>query len=558
MIHPARLACFAGAVLFAAPLFAADSTPSDTPPVKIERAPEGDSSDASRAEHQNAELNTLRARVAELEKTAAAEKARADEALARLNTLSAGVDRLLDEKNTAQAKLAKATETETALRQKLDAAEKTAAAGSPEVAAKLAATEDKLATTLRSFASLQAENQLLKTSSADQVRLAAELEKIRQEKAAREADEPTIADLKAKLSESENKLSTALNSYSMLQKENDQLKAGVTQHASQSGELEKLRREKSDLEAKLAAAPANNSAELQQELADSWKKLNQAEKDLAEARAETEKLRAASEDHSKLAAEVENLRGEKASLEGRLASAPSEDTASKLHEAESKLETTLRSYAQIQAENERLKSAAPDQQKLETDLENLRRENAALQAKASAPVDNSALSAAQDRLATVLRSYTLLQQENDHLKADADRALEKERNSASQAASQSSAQISALYDELRQTKSQVAALATENSQLKTKIALASPLPGSLLASPTRPGAQTQAVAPAPSAATPAAPAPRTHVVAAGDTLAKISRQYYGTPGRWDEILNANRDVVKNENVLPVGATLKIP
>jgi chemotaxis protein MotB len=558
MTHPARFACLAAAALFASPaMFSADSAPSDNPPVKIERAPESDSSHDATTRAENERLS---ARVAELEKTVSVEKARADEALARLNTLSAGVDRMLDEKNSAEAKLAKATETETALRQKLDAAEKAAATGSPEVAAKLADTENKLATSLRSYAALQAENQLLKTSSADQVRLAAELEKMRQEKATREAAEPTIADLKSKLAESDNKLSTALNSYSMLQKENEQLKSGAAQHASESDEVEKLRREKSELEAKLAAVPANNSAEIQQELAEAWKKLNQSEKDLAQARAETEKLRAASEENSKLTAEIENLRSEKASLEGRLSSAPSADTAGKLNEAESKLETTLHSYAQLQAENERLKSAGADQQKLETDLENLRRENAALQAKASAPADNSALAEVQDRLSTVLRSYTLLQQENDHLKADADRALEKERTSASQAASQAAAQTSALFDELRQTKAQAAALATENSQLKTKLALASPPPGSLLASPTRPGsAQAQAAStPAPAATPTAAPAARTHVVVAGDTLAKISRQYYGTPGRWDEILKANSDVVKNENALPVGATLKIP
>jgi nucleoid-associated protein YgaU len=48
------------------------------------------------------------------------------------------------------------------------------------------------------------------------------------------------------------------------------------------------------------------------------------------------------------------------------------------------------------------------------------------------------------------------------------------------------------------------------------------------------------------------------VVTAGDSLTKISRTYYGTSNRWDEILNANRDVIRNENVLPLGVTLQIP
>ena len=73
-------------------MFSADSAPSDNPPVKIERAPESESGHDATTRAENERLN---ARVAELEKTLAVEKARADEALARLNTLSAGVDRML-------------------------------------------------------------------------------------------------------------------------------------------------------------------------------------------------------------------------------------------------------------------------------------------------------------------------------------------------------------------------------------------------------------------------------------------------------------------------------
>ena len=56
----------------------------------------------------------------------------------------------------------------------------------------------------------------------------------------------------------------------------------------------------------------------------------------------------------------------------------------------------------------------------------------------------------------------------------------------------------------------------------------------------------------------AAPAPRTHVVAPGDTLGKISRLYYGTANRWPEILAANSDVLRDERSLVVGRILKIP
>ena len=65
-------------------------------------------------------------------------------------------------------------------------------------------------------------------------------------------------------------------------------------------------------------------------------------------------------------------------------------------------------------------------------------------------------------------------------------------------------------------------------------------------------------APADVAPAPALPAARTHVVAEGDTLTRISRKYYGTSSRWQDILNANRDVVKDEKSLVVGSSLKIP
>jgi nucleoid-associated protein YgaU len=44
----------------------------------------------------------------------------------------------------------------------------------------------------------------------------------------------------------------------------------------------------------------------------------------------------------------------------------------------------------------------------------------------------------------------------------------------------------------------------------------------------------------------------------GDTLSKIARRYYGSADRWPEILQANRDVLRDERNLPVGAALRIP
>jgi len=61
------------------------------------------------------------------------------------------------------------------------------------------------------------------------------------------------------------------------------------------------------------------------------------------------------------------------------------------------------------------------------------------------------------------------------------------------------------------------------------------------------------------AAAPAAPPPaRWHVVAEGDSLTRISTRYYGTPSRWQEIYDANRDVLAGESAPVVGQRLRIP
>jgi LysM repeat protein len=51
---------------------------------------------------------------------------------------------------------------------------------------------------------------------------------------------------------------------------------------------------------------------------------------------------------------------------------------------------------------------------------------------------------------------------------------------------------------------------------------------------------------------------RRHVVVQGDTLYKIAQRYYGSGSKWPEILEANRDVLKNENAVRPGMELRIP
>jgi nucleoid-associated protein YgaU len=121
-------------------------------------------------------------------------------------------------------------------------------------------------------------------------------------------------------------------------------------------------------------------------------------------------------------------------------------------------------------------------------------------------------------------------------------------------------QIDPLRTELRQTQDETVRLAMENQQYRTRLAVQSTGPNSSRPAPTRPGQAPAAAAaaafqPAPA---PSPAAPKTYVVAAGDTLTRISRKFYGSSGRWQDILNANRGVVKDEKSLVVGSTITIP
>lgn len=50
---------------------------------------------------------------------------------------------------------------------------------------------------------------------------------------------------------------------------------------------------------------------------------------------------------------------------------------------------------------------------------------------------------------------------------------------------------------------------------------------------------------------------RIHTVVKGDTLSSIAKYYYGSSFKWRLIYDANKDVIKNPNVLRVGMQLKV-
>jgi nucleoid-associated protein YgaU len=53
-------------------------------------------------------------------------------------------------------------------------------------------------------------------------------------------------------------------------------------------------------------------------------------------------------------------------------------------------------------------------------------------------------------------------------------------------------------------------------------------------------------------------AARTHTVASGDTLSKIARHHYGDAGKWRAIFEANRDQIKDPDLIHPGQVLTIP
>lgn len=189
-------------------------------------------------------------------------------------------------------------------------------------------------------------------------------------------------------------------------------------------------------------------------------------------------------------------------------------------------------------------------------------------------VDAHQFADVEAKLSTALRSYSLLQTENDQLKATAEK-LAAEKLSLENQLAASNGQASVLSDQLttatatarlvdslrnqlRQTQDQLNAVITEYSALRTRTAAGAPPPSSVMAVPTRPGTALFVASPPTDLKTPSAPEPRTHTVVSGDTLSGIARQYYGNGNRWPEILTANRAKLPDDRSLTIGMKLVIP
>ena len=56
----------------------------------------------------------------------------------------------------------------------------------------------------------------------------------------------------------------------------------------------------------------------------------------------------------------------------------------------------------------------------------------------------------------------------------------------------------------------------------------------------------------------APPAGRTYTVAKGDSLSKIAKEVYGSANQWKKIYEANKDTIKNPDLIYPGQVIKLP
>ena len=196
-----------------------------------------------------------------------------------------------------------------------------------------------------------------------------------------------------------------------------------------------------------------------------------------------------------------------------VAAADPSDLQKKLADTEDRLATSLRGYAALERERDTLAASASKS------ADSVNAENAALAAR---------LAAGESRVAAA--------------QAEATRATET-LNALQRSSAQASNDLAATRALAQQLQGSNTVLASENYQLKTMLARSVGTPAS--------------VTTAPVAASPVLAA-RTHVIASGDSLSRISQRYYGNANRWPDIYNVNRDKIGADGVLRVGAELRIP
>jgi chromosome segregation ATPase len=346
-----------------------------------------------------------------------------------------------------------------------------------------------------------------------------------------------IAAMKAKLGDTEEKLAASLRNYTELSKEITNLRNEVQQTRTENVALTE---QVKTITAKNAEAQAA-LAQLNTDLLAQKDSRTKAEQDATTLRTQ---LDAANTKISALAQQRTAAAGDAKAISVTEGAAAVGDI-----ELRAQLDTLRKKVWSLESERAEL------QQQL-TIAENKIKNPGAAEAKA---------------LADALASAKMLRDENETLKT-ANTDLTKTRtdleNQLAKVQAAVPGAVGAIREELAQTQAVVNQLTEENGRLKARLSaggvsasgattrLPSGVNATLVTSTGNP-------APASASATvttrPAsAGAPRYHTVGGGDTLARISILYYGTPTRWTEILTANRDVLGEDNNLVIGRTLRIP
>lgn len=74
----------------------------------------------------------------------------------------------------------------------------------------------------------------------------------------------------------------------------------------------------------------------------------------------------------------------------------------------------------------------------------------------------------------------------------------------------------------------------------------------------RPAAQSPAPSSSPSAEASGQATLKTYTVVKGDSLSKIARRHYGDAQQWRKIYEANKDSIKDPDLIYPGQNLRIP
>jgi nucleoid-associated protein YgaU len=85
--------------------------------------------------------------------------------------------------------------------------------------------------------------------------------------------------------------------------------------------------------------------------------------------------------------------------------------------------------------------------------------------------------------------------------------------------------------------------------------VSTPQPQTRTQSPTSPSTGTS---PGTGATRPGAPTIRDYTIQSGDSLSKIARHFYGNPNDWQKIYEANKDKIKDPNMIYPGQKIIIP